>query len=121
MRIGAVRKGHIYVPAADEQRRRQQLFDPLGELGRRRESIGTGTRTALRRAASDHNETGPKVLLLVDALLMNLRTIKSRRQHAHIDGTKERVILLLYLCVVSSTGGKGAEAEQCQKDTGYDY
>jgi hypothetical protein len=59
--------------------------------------------------------------LLVDAQLVNLVTIESRRQHAEIDGAADRVILLLRFRRARSTGGKRARAQQRQRDAGQDY
>ena len=62
--------------------------------------------------ASDLRAT---VILLVDALFVNLGTIKPGRQHAEIDGVTSRVIFLL--CLSSASSGRGrAASERCRDE-----
>ena len=61
--------------------------------------------------ASDLRAT---VILLVDALFVNLGTIKPGRQHAEIDGVTSRVIFLL--CFSSASSGRGRAASERRRD-----
>src|SRR5216684_1996892 len=96
---GAIRQG------------RQQFLDKLvdgTESGSRR------SRTALCLAAGNHDGSGPEVLLLVDAQLVNFGTVKAGRDE-WVGGLGDNVLLLLRLC------GESAKAHQRQKDASQDH
>src|SRR4029077_5273323 len=70
----------------------QQLLDKPGEGAR------SGRRTSASLAAVKHDESPFKALHLVDAQLVNLGTVKARRQDADVDGLGLGVILLWHFC-----------------------
>lgn len=108
---GAIGADHVNVRSAIRQGFRQQAFDELGEAAGSR-----GSYTSRRLAASNQDEVGPEVLHYVDVLLVDLGTVKSRRQALEIDGFGVNFLFLLRL----RQCGKHAGAQQRQKDAGQD-
>src|SRR5438128_1365799 len=88
--------------------RRQQFLDKLGEGSSRR----SGTSFCL--AAENHDRSGPEVLLLIDAQIVNAGTIESGRDQG-IDGVGCSVILLR---LRGARSGERAKAQQREKNTG---
>jgi len=94
---------------------------PARKLGK---AGGGGRFTSLCLAAENHDGSGSEVLLLVDAQLVNLGTIKSRRDKG-IDVITGRILLL---CLVGTRMGGPAKAQsggirrakQRQKDADQD-
>src|SRR5438034_5608659 len=68
--------------------------------------------TSLRQAAENHNGSGPKILLLVNAQLVNFGTVKPGRNE-RIDGVSSSVTLLR-LCNARGGYGGRAKAQQHQ-------
>ena len=73
--------------------------------------------TLLCLAASNHDESGPETLHLVDALLVNGGTVKPRRQALDIDN----FVLLLRLRGAGGNSGERSKTHQRQNDAGQDY
>src|SRR4029077_778002 len=127
LRLGNVGRGlsagdQVHVRCAIRQGR-QQFFDSPGqrqfldELG---EGAGNGSSPSLRLAAGDHDGSGPEVLLLIDAQLLNFRTVKSVRDQ-RVFGVGDDLIVLLRLCHARSERRERAKTCQRQKDAGQDY
>ena len=94
----------------------QQFFDSLADALKESAARGRAP-TAFYRAAGDHDCSGPEVLLLVDAELLDFGTVKPD-WHERVVGCGNNVILNLYWC-----GGRGqrANAHQSQGDAGQRY
>ena len=78
--------------------------------------VGEGC-TSAALAAGNHEESPFKALHLVDALLVNRGTVKSRRKTGDVDNFS---VLLLRLCELAVSCGERAKACQRQKDAGQD-
>jgi len=100
----------VYVGGAIRQGDWQQFLHQL------REGASSGSRTSLCLAAGNHDKASPEALHLVDALLVNRGTVKSRRKALDVDN----FVLLLRFCGAGSSCGERAKACQGEKDAGQD-
>ena len=75
---------------------------------------------SLRLTAGNHDGAGPEVYLLVDAQLVNFRTIKTVRDPG-VFGVGDDLILLLRLCDTRSERRECPKTCQRQTDTGHYY
>src|SRR5580700_711344 len=74
---------------------------------------------SLEQPAANHDGSGAKIFLLVNAQLVNLGTVKSGRNEGihQISGS----MTLLCLCNASGGYGERQKAQQCQNNTGGSY
>jgi hypothetical protein len=90
----------------------QQFFN---EVADRTQSGSRIARNARHLAASNHDRSGAEIFLLVNAQLVNFGTVKSNRNQ-WVRGTGDNFAFLHRLYDALSSSGKGARAQQRQKD-----
>src|SRR4029453_17802902 len=104
----------VYVSSAESE----GCQHGLQNLANRTEGGSRGScrsRTSLCLTEGDQGRSGPHVLLFVDALLVDRRTVKSNRNES-IGRAGNDLVLSQCFCDIRSGRGQYAYADQCEED-----